>query len=210
MLESEVPTLRDALRKAQLIREQKITMQEENQRNIVMDEIMDEVVNNIIGLWKKSNDKFEPPIVISTQSIKRRLLTAWKKVSDIARKRITKKETIKMWEDKLDSLLDITTCKCKIETCVSDTCVSSCTGYHINCSCPRPQKLPTLELEWIFYERQKKGEKSGMMMSTNDRVETERQQKAMKRKQNEAERIEKALIKKGRRQRLDRKISPSN
>ena len=34
-----------------------------------------------------------------------------------------------------------------------------------------------------------------MMMSTNDRVETERQQKAMKRKQNEAERIEKALIK---------------
>ena len=150
MLESEVPTLIDALRKAQLIREQRITMQEENQRNIVMDEIMDEVVNNIIGLWKKSNDKFEPPIVISAQSIKRRLLTAWEKVLDIARKRITKKETIKMWEDKLDSLLEITTCKCKIETCVSDTCVSSCTGYHIDCSCPRPQKLATLELEWIF------------------------------------------------------------
>ena len=101
-----------------------------------------------------------------------------------------------MWEDKLDSLLDITTCKCKIETCVLDTCVSSCTGYHIDCSCPRPQKLPTLELEWIFYERQKKGEKSGMMMSTNDRVETERQQKAMKRKQNEAQRIEKTLANK--------------
>ena len=34
-----------------------------------------------------------------------------------------------------------------------------------------------------------------MMMSTNDRVETERQQKAMKRKQNEEERIEKELRK---------------
>ena len=136
MLESEVPTLRDALRKVQLIKEQNINIKGVNPRNIDISEIISEVVNDIIQLWKKSNNQFVPPVVSEPRSIHKRLLQAWNKVCDIVWNRITRTEEIQKWKEKLDSLFDIRTCHCTIEVCdKSDACGLSSIGFHIHCSC---------------------------------------------------------------------------
>ena len=185
MLETEVPTLRAALRKALLIREERVTLNETYSKQINMGEVMDNVVEDVIRLWQRSNVKFVPPVIIQPHSIRMRLLTAWDKFCDISRKRITKKKTIEMWENKLDKLIDITTCQYVIEPCTKSQCTSTCTGYHAHCKCVLDQKLPVLELEWIYHQRQKNGEVSCMMMSSDDKIESERQTKAYKRKYEE-------------------------
>ena len=97
-------------------------------------------MNKVVNLWQKSNNKFKPPVTIQSKSIKTRLLSAWGKVSDISRKRITKKAEVDKWRDKLDSLLDITVCQCEIVKCKGDPCKSDCQGFHISCSCTRELK----------------------------------------------------------------------
>ena len=54
-------------------------------RNIEMGDVMEEVASNIMRLWKRANERFEPPVVIQLKAIKSRLLTAWGRVSDISR-----------------------------------------------------------------------------------------------------------------------------
>ena len=58
---------------------------------------------------------------------------------------------------------------------------------HIKCDCPLASKVPTLELRWLAFQRSKKGEKSEMMMSSVDKVESDRQEVAVKRKAAELE-----------------------
>ena len=58
---------------------------------------------------------------------------------------------------------------------------------HISCDCPLPAKVPKLELEWLYHQRNKIGEKSAMMIVGGDEKETKRQVKAEKRKQYEEE-----------------------
>ena len=45
---------------------------------------------------------------------------------------------------------------------------------YINCDCLKDLKLPLLELKWIYFQRIKVGEKSGMGMVSGDMVETKR------------------------------------
>ena len=91
-----------------------------------------------------------------------------------------------MWESKLDKLLDLTVFQCSIMLCdnPSKGCVkgtSECMG-HISCGCPKELKLPVLELKWLFYQRQKEGERSMLGMVLTDWSETHRQVKSEKRR----------------------------
>ena len=77
-------------------------------------------------------------------------------------------------------------CSHKItKTCVDDvTCsVASCSHKKvINCDCTKEQKLPHLELSFIRAQRLKIGDRCAYQMSTEDKKETEKQVKNMKRK----------------------------
>ena len=100
-----------------------------------------------------------------------KLNTAWEKIGLIARGK-AKKVDKEVWEPKLDRLLDLTVCQCKIVLCdnPSKGCVkgtNECMG-HITCDCPKELKLPVLELKWLFYQREKKGEKSLLGMVSAD------------------------------------------
>ena len=58
---------------------------------------------------------------------------------------------------------------------------------HINCNCPREQKVPVEELEWLQNQRVKVGEKGGMQMAGVDSVATKKHDKYLKRKSADAE-----------------------
>ena len=76
--------------------------------------------------------------------------------------------------EKLDSLLDITTCPHVILFCKDpgSGCpdVKKCQiNAHINCDCSRECKVPVTDLYWLTIQWSKRGEKSGMLMVGNNR-----------------------------------------
>ena len=83
----------------------------------------------------------------------------------------------------LDTLLDITTCSHTIMLCSEPG--SGCLDQeecknkaHIQCSCIFPNKLPVIELEWLYFQSEKKAEQSVMKMGDVDWTETEKRVKA--------------------------------
>ena len=141
----------------------------------------------LLKQWSQSNALFMTPVVISQKTLSDKILTAWIKFRDISNRKETKEKIIKLWKGKLDKLLDITKCRCKILLCTDENspckelkkCVA---GVHISCSCSKDIKVAQLDLLWLRSQRDKVGEKSGYQMYQIDKVETERQLKAGKRK----------------------------
>ena len=109
---------------------------------------------------------------------------------------LLKKASIEKFQKKLDKVLDITTCHCKISPCSesSDPCKSSCGGFHISCKCPSQVRIPPQELRWIYYERNRKSEDSGgMQLGSGDRVESDRIDKSLKRKPMDQDRLNQSI-----------------
>ena len=52
---------------------------------------------------------------------------------------------------------------------------------HISCGCPKQLKLPVMEVKWLYYQREKVGERSVLCMGSADWLETKRLDKAEKR-----------------------------
>ena len=84
----------------------------------------------------------------------------------------------------LDKLYDITFCQCVIYLCNDNNsgCNGCHYGAHISCTCSQQRKLPKKDLQWLYYQRRKDGDKSIYQMSVNDTEETRRKYKSMKRK----------------------------
>ena len=189
MLETELPTLRSVLRKTILAREELSIESDQFLRKISISEVIDTVIIDIGRIWKKSNSKFVHPVVIENKSIKKRILLAWETANSIVRKRITKKAQIQSFTSKLDRLFDITMCQCKVVLCPGACSLAYCTGYHIDCNCSKDKKFPVIELAFMVDQRNKVGEKTCKMMIANlDQSETQRMQKAEKRKEEDLER----------------------
>ena len=92
----------------------------------------------------------------------------------------------------IDKVFDITKCRHPILLCANPE--SGCASgseckyqAHIKCTCPQSSKVPLMELRWLYAQRSKFGEISEMMIASVDKVETNRQNKALKRKATEAE-----------------------
>ena len=187
-LPSEVPTLRDVIRKAIQI-QQMNACKGIHKSKITISDIARELTKLILNQWQKSNDDFQPPVTKDARSISRSIESKWRLLRLISRNKANKgsKEIIMPL---LDKLFDITNCRCEIYLCNHDTvnCDGCSAGAHISCSCPRLQKIPNLELKWLYYQRQKVGEKSQLQISRNDSIETKRKIKVCKRQIEEMER----------------------
>ena len=99
-----------------------------------------------------------------------------------------KKHDIEKFTERLDKLYDLTRCRCPIMKCSEfekcenqkDVCKKE---FHITCNCVREEKLPLLELGFIYSQRSKRGEKGGMQISgVIDKNETARQEKLITKK----------------------------
>ena len=192
---SEVPTLRAVIQQGILIKEKAMIEQGAAKVEIHTSEIVSEVVPLIVKQWQKSNAKFQPPVTIKEKSITNKVVRLWSRVEEVVWGRAKKAEKEKV-EQLLDKLLDITSCSHTILLCEDPDsgCKEgkSCSvKAHTKCDCPRENKVPVMELRWLAAQRAKIGEKSSMMMTTNDKDETERQRKTAKRKAEQLEAEEK-------------------
>ena len=112
---------------------------------------------------------------------------AWTAVGDIAWNRggMKKEENKKMFLEKLDFLLEITSCTHEIHPCAEFGCEGCQEMVHIsNCTCKKEKKIPKLELLFMRSMRAHRppGEGPTMMMGGVDKKESERQGKLAARK----------------------------
>ena len=114
LLSTEVPTLRDILRKGLLIQEEKMLSQGGDRKNYPVRQMIEELATVLYSQWEKSNYKFTTPVVSDRKNVVRRLMSAWEKINSIALKKETKQSAVSLWESKLDKLFDITICQCSI------------------------------------------------------------------------------------------------
>ena len=195
---SELPTLRGLLRYGLHLQEMKLLVEDRDKRNYGAEEMMGDVMASLVKQWQRANAQFRPPVTISDRAIIMRLLNAWRKVSDIARKRLTNKKDVEKVSEKLDRLFDITRCRCPVMTCDQTGECNGCARAvraHVKCVCPRDQKLPEIELAFLKAQREKVGEISAYQMGPHDVKETARQRKTLKRKEVDKEREERQLKK---------------
>jgi len=187
---SEVPTLRAVMQKGIQIKES--MLEGTAKTEVHVKEIVPELVSLIEAQWQKANPKFCPPVTIKQDSIEKKLSKLWKRVNEVAQNRVKKAEKEKVL-DLLDKLFDITVCHCTIKLCgdpgskCKDMKECKLAAHNPDCTCPRDCKVPAMELRWLAGQRAKRGEKSDMMMSSVDKKETAKQQKAAKRKADEHE-----------------------
>ena len=189
---TEVPTLRAVIQRGLLIKERLAEDYTALATGRGMKaKIISELATLVSAQWRKANAKFCPPVTINEKSLTRRLERNWTKVESVAWGKANVKDTTDIMT-KMDKVLEITLCSHTILLCNNPE--SGCTSEteclnqaHIKCSCPLDNKIPTLELRWLFSQRNKCGELSEMMMAGVDTVETKRQTKAAKRKATEAD-----------------------
>ncbi|XP_065647557.1 uncharacterized protein LOC136077054 [Hydra vulgaris] len=96
--------------------------------------------------------------------------------------------------------MDLITCPHKILLCEHD--LSGCSSpqnckskAHIICTCIFSKKIPTMELRWLYSQRNKTGEKSDMQMGHADKIETTKLRKKYKRKISDEKAYEKRMKK---------------
>ena len=136
----EVPSLRAVIQQGILLKETLVLEDGLTKLEISARDLAKELAPLIVAQWSKSNIKFTPPVIISEDSLVRKVERMWTKVQDVARGRTTKKEKERV-ESLLDKLLDITTCNHTILFC--HELGSGCPGQedckmnaHIQCDCP--------------------------------------------------------------------------
>ena len=179
---SELPTLRDVLRYALYLQEQKLLVEGIKRHNYSTDEITGDVIPALLSQWTRANVKFAPPVVISERRIKERIRNAWTKARNIANRRCCRTPQVDQFSSSLDKLFDITRCRCPITACSDSGCDGCQNKAHVSCACPKEQKIPVIELAFLLAQRQKSGEFSMHQIASADRQETKRQKKALKRK----------------------------
>ena len=150
-------------------------------------EMAKDLVILIEAQWHKANCKFVPPLTISKRRMEDKILVLWNKVLGLAQGRGKASEKNKI-EKSLDQLFDIVQCKHTIILCQEP--LSFCSdakcklGAHLSkdCKCPKDQKVPVLDLQWLRSQRDKQEEMGGMQMSATDYVDTKKQNQAIENK----------------------------
>ena len=166
-----MPTVRAVIQRGILIREQLIIESDNSGKNIKVGYIARKLAPLLLARWQKANAKFYPPVIIQEKSLVTKVERTWKKVEEVALGRVKQAEKQKV-ENMLDTLFEITTCNHTIRLCSEpdSDCQdrTSCAVKALKCSCPHTSKVPAMELRWLAAQRTKRGEKSDMMMGSED------------------------------------------
>ena len=147
--------------------------EDRDRRNYPIEKLAGDITADVIKLWRKANDLFQPPVIFAERSIERKISVAWKAAVEIAngKKKESQKNT---FQEKLDYLLDIASCSCNIILCEEANCPGCSDRVHCVCKCSREKKIPKMELAFMksMRERRPPGKRARMMMSYDDKEET--------------------------------------
>ena len=92
--------------------------------------------------WQRANALFKPPITNDQRTSHGKLKNLWQKDGQAVLGKGKLKDKDRFTE-KLDKLVDILNCKCKIVLCVDFECGDDCGDEaHIQCKCQKEQKIP--------------------------------------------------------------------
>ncbi|MCP4393106.1 MAG: hypothetical protein GY804_02395 [Alphaproteobacteria bacterium] len=97
------------------------------------------------------------------------------------------KSTSEKFINRLDKLFDLAKCKCPIYECAEQSCPGCEYKAHVSCGCPKVEKIPLMELQFILSQRRKKGERGTMQIASVDRPEAVRRKTMLERKESRAE-----------------------
>ena len=56
-----------------------------DRRNLPISSVMKEVADIVLTQWRKSNNKFIPPVVVTKDALLFRLQISWETISDVSR-----------------------------------------------------------------------------------------------------------------------------
>src|SRR6218665_1670842 len=191
-LPTEFPTLHDCLQRCLDLQRHQTLMHDKNPRNVSMQEIFCKVALEIAERWSTSNNELKEPIVCGPKAIELRLSRGWSTFSEIARDK-ARKATKEQWEPKLDKLLDIAFCICRIVLCSEDDapCKETCDAQaQCLCNCDLNLRLPRKEHLWMKIQREKEGSVSSMQEFHLDLEETAKMRKKNLRKSTDQARLE--------------------
>lgn len=186
---SDVPTLRAVIQKGILLQQDSL----QSRTNYPIKVLAKDLAQLILEQWQISNDDFKKPVTKDEKTIADIIVKKWNTLTKVSRDKANKKDKENIMNC-LDKLFDIITCNCIIYLCEDEKigCTGCKFGAHIFCKCSQDQKIPKIELQWLYHQRQKLGEKSILQMSLNDTEESNRKHKGLKRKMEDMERQLKA------------------
>ena len=125
------------------------------------------------------------PFSVTDKFIKK-LVKLWKDTNDVAWGRVKQKKKDSVINS-LDTLMDISKCRCALQSCEEVSCQGNCKGgAHIVCHCAQEMKLPKLELGFILAQRTKTGDYGSLQIGHVDITESKKMEKSAARKEKEA------------------------
>jgi hypothetical protein len=179
LLLTELPTVRDLLRYGILQRE----LSEENKRNYIVGQLVKDMVEVLQDRWLRANAQLKYPVTNHPDTIFKKLKALWEEASKVSLGKGKLKDKNRFAE-KLDKLVDILNCRCKIVLCSEYGCEIDCLkDAHIECECKRDEKIPVVELEFIRAQRDKVGSISTHQIGQADVPESRRQEETLKKQE---------------------------
>ena len=177
-----------------------LLVEEVDRRNYTISLLAKDVRAELVCCWQRANAEFRPPVIMTNKSIERKIQVAWSALENYAWNRggMKKEGDRKEFEDKLDFLFCISSCRHNILPCLEVGCSGCEEEAHLDqCTCKKGKKIPKLELSFMMSMKRLRppGQKASMMMSGLDAKETSRQRGAAARKEKDVKAKERAAEK---------------
>lgn len=172
---SELPTLRQCLRYGLFLRERSL-------EDMAIREMCRLVLAEMKTIWNAANTTI--PLVSEKYALDK-LVKEWNNAKQCS-KETAKAALVSQFNERLDKLFDLCKCKCNIYECAEKSCDGCEHQAHVNCTCPRNEKIPLMELKFMKCQRNKVGDRSDMQIGTLDKPESKRQARLLKRKERES------------------------
>ncbi|KAG7165348.1 putative leucine zipper transcription factor-like protein 1-like 4 [Homarus americanus] len=129
----------------------------QRRRNYKVKDLVNDIYTDVLAQWQKVNTQFTVPVIVSERSIKRRMENLWARALEESLGK-GKLEVMQTFNQVLDRLFYILSCKCRIRSCAEVDCSLNCAREaHIDFSCSREMKIPGKELLYIKGQKEKVG-----------------------------------------------------
>jgi hypothetical protein len=189
LLPSELPTERACLRAGLELQRIKIIEEGLDKGEYEVKKIMSDLLPLVKAQWVMASTKLSGEAILSDRQIHKKLVQLWKDTNDVAWGRVKQKKKDKVMYS-LDRLLDISKCRCALQSCEEVSCEGNCkSGPHMVCHCPPEKKLPKLELGFILAQRSKTGDYGALQIGHVDTTESKKMKRSAARKEEDAKRV---------------------
>ena len=170
----------------ELLKERSIS----GKKGLTLNDLSNSIVDALYNKWQSANPEFkEDENLIARLYLFKKVKTDWDFCVKWERKSSNQVESYKK---RLDKLYNVLKCKCVFTTCAEKDCPDSCCEYvHINCTCVKIQKIPKVEIRFIYDQITKIGSKGQLQMSGQvDKKESAKIGRKVKREEKQKQPVE--------------------